>query len=80
MEVKEYLLDSNIVIRLWEKYPELLDKIEGAKGIDYKLSKNIAGELSVKEYRVINGVPVLTDKFLKLLNHIIIEMSKFHIL
>ena len=51
MEVKEYLLDSNIVIRLWERYPELLDKIDAAEGIDYKISRNIAGELSVKEYR-----------------------------
>jgi len=71
MLVKEYLLDSNIVIRLWESNPDLLDKIDAAKGIDYKISKNIAGELSVKEYKSINGVPVLTEKFLKLLNHII---------
>lgn len=71
MEVKEYLLDSNIVIRLWERYPELLDKIDGAIGIDYKISKNIAGELSVKEYKAIDGVAVLSEKFLKLINHII---------
>lgn len=71
MEVKEYLLDSNIVIRLWERYPELLDKIDAAEGIDYKISRNIAGELSVKEYRALDGVPVLSEKFLKLINHII---------
>lgn len=71
MNNREYLLDSNIVIKVWKKYPDLLSKIEEAKGIDYKVSKNIAGELSVKEYREFNGVPILTDKFMKLIDHII---------
>ncbi|WP_139906096.1 hypothetical protein [Clostridium thermarum] len=71
MNRREYLLDSNIVIKLWNKQPHLLDKIDDAEGIDYKVAKNIAGELSVKEYREFNGMPILTDKFLKLIDHII---------
>jgi predicted nucleic acid-binding protein len=75
MNNREYLLDSNIVIKLWRKYPHLLDKIEDTAGMDYKVAKNIAGELSVKEYREFNGMPILTDKFLKLIDHII-EIDK----
>lgn len=71
MNSREYLLDSNIIIKLWRKYPGLLDKIEETEGVNYVVPKNIAGELSVKEYREFNGVPVLTDKFLKLMDHIV---------
>jgi predicted nucleic acid-binding protein len=28
MICKEYLLDTNIVIKVWDKYPNLLDAIE----------------------------------------------------
>ena len=71
MGVKEYLLDSNIIIKLWKSHPDILYKIDATTGIDYKISKDIAGELSVKEYKDLNGVAVLSDKFLKLINHII---------
>ena len=69
--IKEYLLDANIVIRIWNEYPQLLNTIENRKEIDFKISQDIAGELAIKEFRNINGVHVLTDKFLKLLGHII---------
>ncbi|MBU3114223.1 hypothetical protein [Clostridium lacusfryxellense] len=68
---KEYLLDTNIVIKVWNKYPTLLDTIENIKSIDFKISENIAGELSVKEYVKFNENFVLSNKFLKLLGHII---------
>ncbi|WP_027626496.1 hypothetical protein [Clostridium lundense] len=68
---KEYLLDANIVIKIWNEYPKLLDMMEKTHEIDYKIPQDIAGELAVKEFKNINGVPVLTDKFLKLLGHII---------
>lgn len=78
MPDREYLLDANIVIKLWKRHPNLLDKIDEVKGINYKITKNIAGELSTKEYRDYNGVPILTDKFMRLLDHIIeIEESIF---
>jgi predicted nucleic acid-binding protein len=68
---KEYLLDTNIVIKVWNKYPTLLDTIENIKSIDFKISEDIAGELSVKEYVKFNENFVLSNKFLKLLGHII---------
>ena len=71
MICKEYLLDTNIVIKVWNKYPTLLDIIENIKYIDFKISEDIAGELSVKEYIKFNEIFVLSDKFLKLLGHII---------
>jgi predicted nucleic acid-binding protein len=71
MICKEYLLDTNIVIKVWNKYPTLLDTMENIKSIDYKISEDIAGELSVKEYVKFNENFVLSNKFLKLLGHII---------
>jgi len=71
MICKEYLLDTNIIIKVWNKYPTLLDTIENIKSIDYKISEDIAGELSVKEYVKFNEDFVLSNKFLKLLGHII---------
>ena len=71
MICKEYLLDTNIVIKVWNKYPTLLDTIENIESIDFKISEDIAGELSVKEYVKFNEDFVLSNKFLKLLGHII---------
>lgn len=71
MICKEYLLDANIVIKVWNKYPDLLDTIENIECIDFKISEDIAGELSVKEYVKFNEDFVLSNKFLKLLGHII---------
>jgi hypothetical protein len=71
MMCKEYLLDANIVIKVWNKYPTLLDTIENIECIDFKISEDIAGELSVKEYVKFNKDFVLSNKFLKLLGHII---------
>ncbi|MCY6372225.1 hypothetical protein [Clostridium ganghwense] len=70
---KEYLLDTNIVIKIWNEYPDLFEAMEGNDEIDFKIYHHIAAELSIKEFREVNGVPVLTDKFLKLLGHIINE-------
>jgi hypothetical protein len=75
MICKEYLLDTNIVIKVWNKYPTLLDTIESIEGIDFKISEDIAGELSVKEYVKFNKDFVLSNKFLKLLPHIITNKS-----
>ena len=71
MICKEYLLDTNIIIKMWNKYPTLLDTIENMKCINFKISEDIAGELSVKEYVKFNEEFVLSSKFLKLLGHII---------
>ncbi|MBU3143606.1 hypothetical protein [Clostridium sp. CF012] len=75
MICKEYLLDTNIVIQVWNKYPTLLDTIENIESVDFKISEDIAGELSVKEYAKFNEDFVLSNKFLKLLGHIITNNS-----
>ncbi|CAH2214115.1 PIN domain-containing protein [Tepidibacter aestuarii] len=70
---KEYLLDTNVVIKIWNEYPCLFQAIERHEGIDFKIYHHIAAELSIKESRQFNGVSVLTDRFIKLLGHIINE-------
>ncbi len=73
MVKKQYLLDTNIVIKIWNEYPHLFEAIEKNQEIDFGIYHHIAAELSVKEFREVNGVSVLSDKFLKLLGHIINE-------
>lgn len=81
MENKEYLLDTNIVIKIWNKYPRLFKAIENIEGIDFKISRPIAEELSIKEFKQVGGVQVLSSKFLELLDHIIeeVDINKDHI-
>lgn len=71
MDIKRYLLDANIIIKLWKECPQVIDEIKNTENVDFKISKHIAGELSTKEFKEFNGFPVLTDKFLGLLDHII---------
>lgn len=73
MEIREYLLDANIVIKIWNKYPKLFKTIKNTEGIDFKISRPIAEELSIKEFNQVGGVQVLSSKFLELLDHIIEE-------
>lgn len=68
---KQYLLDTNIVIKVWSNYPDLFDEIEKVDRIDFKISQEIAVELSQKEFNELKGVPILTNRFIKLLGHII---------
>lgn len=71
MMVREYLLDANIVITIWSRYPELFDIIEKDRWVNFNISESIAKELCKKEFKEVNGTPVLSNKFLKLLNHIV---------
>lgn len=73
MAVKYYLLDSNVVIAIWNRYPKLIKEIENVKEIDFKISKDIAGELSKKEYIDFKGVTAFSDRFLRLLEHVLDE-------
>lgn len=73
MVIRKYLLDANIVIMIWDKYPELFDIIEKDNCVSFSISQSIAKELCKKEFNEINGIPVLSNKFLKLLNHIVDE-------
>lgn len=70
---KEYLLDANVVIRIWNEYPNLFRDIEIHEGVDFKIHHHIAAELYIKESRKFNEVIAPTDRFVKLLDHIINE-------
>ncbi|MEJ8554326.1 hypothetical protein [Tepidibacter sp. Z1-5] len=70
---KEYLLDANVVIKIWNEYSGLFQAIERHEGVDFKIYHHIAAELAIKESRELDGVSVLTDRFIKLLGHIINE-------
>lgn len=67
--MNEYLLDTNVVIGIWKRCPNVLDKlIEDEK---VKILKQVSQELVVKERREYKGQQVLSERFCKLLFFII---------
>jgi predicted nucleic acid-binding protein len=74
--MKEYLLDTNVIIGLWKHYPEIIDELIKDKKI--KILNEVAEELVVKERRQYKGQQVLSDRFCKLLLFII-EVDKNNI-
>jgi hypothetical protein len=73
MKTKRYLLDSNVVIMIWREYPSMFTDIEKNQNVDFKISHDIAKELSQKEFKSHNGIPILSERFLCLLNHVLEE-------
>lgn len=69
--IRQYLLDANIVIMIWNNYPKLFDIIEKDNRVNFSVPQCIAQELCKKEFDEIDGIPILSNKFLKLINHII---------
>lgn len=63
--MKEYLLDTNVIIGLWKHYPFIIDKLIEDKRI--KILNEVAKELVVKERQKYKGQQVLSDRFCKLL-------------
>ncbi|WP_326513383.1 PIN domain-containing protein [Clostridium intestinale] len=74
--MNKYLLDTNIIIILWNKHPEIInDLIEKEKLI---VLKEISEELVLKERIVYKGQQVLSERFSKLLFSILeIDKSEF---
>lgn len=70
---KVYLLDSNIVIKMWRESPNCFEDIKKEGRFNFRISHNVAGELSKKEFKDFNGVPILTEKFIELLDYILSE-------
>lgn len=67
--MNKYLLDTNVVIGLWEKYPLIMDKL--IKDENIQIIKEVGQELVVKEQKEYRGQQVLSERFCKLLNFII---------
>ncbi|QAA33407.1 hypothetical protein [Clostridium manihotivorum] len=64
-----YLLDTNVVIGLWNQYPFVIDKLIEDNRI--KISREVSEELVIKERRIYKGQQVLSERFCKLLFSII---------
>jgi len=68
--IKHYLLDTNIVIGLWDKNPNLFDLLDKTNNIDYKITSRIMLEISQKEFLFLGDVPFnVTERFAKLMKH-----------
>lgn len=55
--MKSYLLDSNILIKVWSDYPDLLNKIDNSGVAEYKVTSQILNELANKEFEKSQGCP-----------------------
>ena len=65
-----YILDSNIIIKLWEQDPKLLITMGDKKNFKYIIPKNIAEEIAIKERCKYKDTYILSQRFLDLINHI----------
>lgn len=74
--MNKYLLDTNVVIQLWNKHPEIINEMLEEKSV--KILKEVAEELVVKERREFQGQMVLSDRFCKLILAIL-EIDKANI-
>lgn len=71
-----YILDSNIIINIWNSKINILDELIKNNNINFLIPKEVAKEISEKEFIVYQGTSVLSDRFLKLLPYIEEELNK----
>lgn len=74
-----YVLDSNIIISMWNSKMNTLDKLMKNRRINFIIPNEVAKEVSQKEYIVYQGTSILSDRFLKLLPYIDNELNKDNI-
>lgn len=74
--MKKYLLDTNIIIKLWDENEKKLDKI--LKENKAFILREVLNELSVKETKEYRRKEVLSERFCKLLPYSI-EVEKENI-
>lgn len=78
--MKEYLLDTNVVIGLWKQYPFVINKLVEERKI--KILEAVSQELVVKEKREYKGMQILSERFCKLLPFVIevdrVELENFY--
>lgn len=77
MDMKDvvYVLDSNIIISIWNSKMDILDELIKNKRIHFIIPNEVAKEISQKEYIVYQGASILSDRFLKLLPYIDDELN-----
>ena len=71
-----YILDSNIIINIWNSKINILDELIKNNNINFLIPKEVAKEISEKEFIVYQGTSVLSDRFIKLLPNIEEEKKK----
>lgn len=71
-----YVLDSNIIISIWNSKMNILEKLMKDRTIHFVIPNEVAKEVSQKEYIVYQGASILSDRFLKLLPYIDDELNK----
>lgn len=71
-----YVLDSNIIISIWNSKTGILDELIKSRNVHFIIPNEVAKEISQKEYTVYQGTSILSDRFLKLLPYIDDELNK----
>ncbi len=69
--MKTYILDTNIVIKIWKDTPYLFDLLDNNQEIDYKITNDSIVELTKGRGELEQFFPKVFDKYKKILKHII---------
>ncbi len=69
--MKTYILDTNIVIKIWKDIPYLFDLLDNSSDIVYKITNDSICELTRGCGELEQFFPKVSDKYKKLLKHII---------
>ena len=70
-----YLLDANIIIKLWNEAPDVLDAVEADANIDFRITNNVALELIKGEQD--QFFPKMAPKYQKLIKHMVNAPGQF---
>jgi len=69
--MKTYILDTNIVIKIWRVAPYLFDLLDNNQQINYKITNDSIVELTKGCGELEQFFPKVSDKYKKILKHII---------
>ncbi len=69
--MKTYILDTNIVIKIWKDKPYLFDLLDKYPNVNYKIPNDSICELTRGCGELEQFFPKVSDKYKKILEHII---------
>lgn len=70
-----YLLDANIIIKLWNEAPDVLDAIEAHTNVDFRITNDVVLELVKGEQD--QFFPKMAPKYQKLMKHMVNAPGQF---
>ena len=67
--METFVLDTNVVIRVWAERPQLFDAIEQTPGLDYRVMNDVVLELLKKDSN--EFFPQMSPRYQQLVRHLV---------